>query len=146
MRIQHVAQAALSWPDASAVDREAGTRLTETIENAFGMASPTKSQSDGRNEGNARDNSRHNVTGNPGTALKVARLLSDLETYVCEQFDIIIDYGMIMGPPAAAGAATRRTSDAQGSMRSDERYPRARSRRRRNHGSSSLLARSITPV
>ena len=26
-------------------------------------------------------------------ALKVARLLSDLETYVCGQFDIIIDYG-----------------------------------------------------
>jgi hypothetical protein len=32
MRIQHVAQAARSWPDASVGDREAGARLTETIE------------------------------------------------------------------------------------------------------------------
>src|SRR6202011_1623943 len=32
MRIQHVAHAARSWPDASTGDREAGARLTETIE------------------------------------------------------------------------------------------------------------------
>jgi hypothetical protein len=32
MRIQHVAQAAKSWPDASAEDRKAGTSLAETIE------------------------------------------------------------------------------------------------------------------
>ena len=32
MRIQHVAQAANSWPDGSDDDRKAGARLTETIE------------------------------------------------------------------------------------------------------------------
>jgi len=32
MRIQHVAQAAMSWPDASAEDRKAGASLAETIE------------------------------------------------------------------------------------------------------------------
>ena len=32
MRIQHVAQAAKSWPDTSAADRKAGTRLSEMIE------------------------------------------------------------------------------------------------------------------
>ncbi len=31
MRIQHVAQAAKSWPDVSVEDRQAGTRLAETI-------------------------------------------------------------------------------------------------------------------
>jgi hypothetical protein len=32
MRVQHVAQATTRWPDATETDRQAGTRLTETIE------------------------------------------------------------------------------------------------------------------
>jgi hypothetical protein len=32
MRIQHVAQAAMSWPDVSAEDRKTGASLAETIE------------------------------------------------------------------------------------------------------------------
>jgi hypothetical protein len=32
MRVQHVAQAAIGWPDASAEDRKAGASLAETIE------------------------------------------------------------------------------------------------------------------
>ena len=32
MRVQHVAQAAMSWPAAMATDRQTGARLTETIE------------------------------------------------------------------------------------------------------------------
>ena len=32
MRVQHVAQAAKGWPDATEPDRQAGARLTETIE------------------------------------------------------------------------------------------------------------------
>jgi hypothetical protein len=32
MRVQHVAQAATGWPDTTETDRQAGTRLTETIE------------------------------------------------------------------------------------------------------------------
>jgi hypothetical protein len=32
MQVQHVAQAATSWPDTTATDRQTGARLTETIE------------------------------------------------------------------------------------------------------------------
>jgi hypothetical protein len=32
MRVQHVAQAAMSWPDTTETDRQAGNRLAETIE------------------------------------------------------------------------------------------------------------------
>lgn len=32
MRVQHVAQAAKSWPDATEPDRQAGARLAETVE------------------------------------------------------------------------------------------------------------------
>lgn len=95
MRIQHVAQAAMSWPEASAGDREAGVRLTETIERirwrlwhghvqrSLDLMEETKATLEATAE-----------TASPATpvALKVARLLSDLETYVCGQFDIIIDY------------------------------------------------------
>jgi hypothetical protein len=96
MRVQHVAQAARSWPDASTGDREAGARLTETIERIrwrlwhgqiqrrLDLMGETKATLQATAE-----------TVSPATpaALTVARLLSDLETYVCGQFDIIIDYG-----------------------------------------------------
>jgi hypothetical protein len=95
MRIQHVAQAARSWPDASTGDREAGARLTETIERirwrlwhgqverSLDPIGKTTAPLEATAE-----------TPSPSTsaALKVARLLSDLETYVCGQSDIIIDY------------------------------------------------------
>jgi hypothetical protein len=95
MRIQHVAQAASGWPDASAVDREAGARLTETIERirwrlwhgqverSLNLMGETKATLEATAE-----------VASPATsaALKVARLLGDLETYVCGQSNIIIDY------------------------------------------------------
>jgi hypothetical protein len=95
MRIQHVARAASSWPDELDDDRKAGARLTETIERirwrlwhgqvqrSLDLMGETKATLEATAE-----------TVSPATqaALKVARLLSDLETYVCGQSDIIIDY------------------------------------------------------
>ena len=95
MRIQHVAQAAMSWPDASAEDRRTGTSLAETIERikwrlwhgqvrrGLDLIAETMTMLEAAAE-----------TASPATsaALKVMRLLGELETYVCGQSDIIIDY------------------------------------------------------
>ena len=95
MRIQHVAQAASSWPDGSDDDREAGARLTETIERirwrlwhgqverSLNLMAETMATLEAMAE-----------SAPPATsvALKVTRLLIDLETYVRGQSDIIIDY------------------------------------------------------
>jgi hypothetical protein len=93
MRIQHVAQAAKGWPDASAEDRKAGTRLSETIERirwrlwhgqvrrGLDLIGETMATLEATTASSATS-----------AALKVARLLSELETYVCGQADIIIDY------------------------------------------------------
>ena len=103
-------------------------------------------------------------------ALKVARLLGELETYVCGQSDIIIDYATarrreepistavtestvqwLDSPPderpapADALDATARCGALQGSMRGDERYSRARSRRRRGERPSPVSPRGMTP-
>jgi hypothetical protein len=95
MRIQHVAQAASSWPDGSDDDRKAGTRLTETIERirwrlwhgqvdrSLNLMGETMTTLEAMAE---------TAPPAPPAALKVARLLSDLETYVSGQSDIIIDY------------------------------------------------------
>jgi hypothetical protein len=95
MRVQHVAQAAMGWPDASAEDRKAGASLAETIERirwrlwhgqvgrGLDLIAETVAMLQTKAE-----------TQSPATsaALKVTRLLGDLETYVCGQSDIIIDY------------------------------------------------------
>ena len=92
MRIQHVAQAATSWPDASAEDRKAGANLAETIERikwrlwhgqvrrGLDLIAETMATLEATAE-----------AVSPAT-LKVTRLLGELETYVCGQSDIIIDY------------------------------------------------------
>jgi hypothetical protein len=129
-------------------DREAGTRLTEAIERirwrhwhgqveqSFELLGETMT-------------SLAVIVGKASpaasAALKVSRLPNDLKTYVCGQSDIIIDYAtadfdgdhrkygkMALALPderATANAvdATRRTSDAQGSMRGNEPHLRARS-------------------
>jgi hypothetical protein len=95
MRIQHVAQAAKSWPDTTVDDLEAGARLTETIERirwrlwhgqvrrSLALIGDTMA---------TLGASIETVSPATATALKVARLLGELETYVCGQSDIIIDY------------------------------------------------------
>jgi len=91
MRIQHVAQAAMSWPDASAEDRKAGASLAETIERikwrlwhgqvrrGLDLIAETMATLEATTE-----------TASPAE-LKVTRLLGELETCVCGQTDIIID-------------------------------------------------------
>jgi hypothetical protein len=93
MRIQHVAQAAKGWPDASAADRKAGTRLSETIERIRWRLWHGQVRR-GLDLIGETMTTLEATTASPATsvALKVARLLSELETYVCGQSDIIIDY------------------------------------------------------
>jgi hypothetical protein len=100
MRIQHAAQAAKSWPDTSAEECEAGSRLSQTIERirwrlwhgqvgrGLGLTGETIVTLEGMDE---------TTSTAAAVALKVARLLSDLETYVCGQSDIIIDNAMARG-------------------------------------------------
>jgi hypothetical protein len=95
MRVQHVAQAAKSWPDATETDRHAGARLIETIERirwrlwhgqvrrALDLIGETIAIVDAPAD---------NMSPITAAARKVARLLGDLEKYVSGQSDIIIDY------------------------------------------------------
>jgi hypothetical protein len=85
MRVQHVAQAAKSWPDAVEGDRQVGARLAETIERirwrlwhgqvrrALDLIGETLV---------VLDASADDTAPVAGAARKVARLLGDLETYV----------------------------------------------------------------
>ena len=95
MRVQHVAQAAKSWPDVTETDRQAGVGLADTIErirwrlwhgqvrHALDLIGETLVTVD------AMDNDTPTIAT---AARKVTRLLSELETYVSGQSDIIIDY------------------------------------------------------
>lgn len=85
----------MSWPDASAGDRKASASLAEKIERirrrlwrrqvrrSLDLIAEAKAILEATAE-----------TASLATwaALKVARLLGELETYVCGQSDIIIDY------------------------------------------------------
>jgi hypothetical protein len=93
MRIQHVAQAVTSWPDTT--DRQAGARLTETIERIRWRLwhGQVKRALDLIAETVVVMNARTDDTAAVAAAArKVARLLDDLETYVSGQSNIIIDY------------------------------------------------------
>jgi hypothetical protein len=95
MRVQHVAQAASSWPDTAESDRRAGARLAETIgrihwrlwhgqvKRALDLIAETIARVD------AATDDKPPIAS---AARKVTRLLGDLETYVSGQSDIIIDY------------------------------------------------------
>ena len=95
MRVQHVAQAATSWPDAMETDRQAGTRLAETIERIRWRLWHGQVQ-------RALDLIAETIvtvvvtaddkSPMAAAARKVTRLLGDLETYVSGQSNIIIDY------------------------------------------------------
>jgi hypothetical protein len=94
MRIQHVAQAAKSWPDVAAKDCEAGRRLADTVERIrwrlwhgqVGRGLELIGETMATLEAIAGATSPA-----AAAALKVGRLLGELETYVCGQSDIIID-------------------------------------------------------
>jgi hypothetical protein len=95
MRVQHVAQAATSWPDATESNRQAGVCVAGTIERirwrlwhgqvrcALDLIAETLVLVD------AMDDDMPTIAA---AARKVARLLGELETYVSGQSDIIIDY------------------------------------------------------
>jgi hypothetical protein len=95
MRVQHVAQAAKGWPDATADDRKVGSGLAQTVERsrwrlwhgqtrrALDLIGETLVVLDS----NADDRSEISTV-----AEKVARLLRELEIYVSGQSDLIIDY------------------------------------------------------
>jgi hypothetical protein len=95
MRVQHVAQAAKSWPEATEPERQAGARLTETIERirwrlwhgqvrrALDLIDETIAIVDAPAD---------DMSPMTAAARKVTRLLGDLETYVSGQSAIIIDY------------------------------------------------------
>jgi hypothetical protein len=95
MRVQHVAQAAKSWPDATETDRQAGTRLTETIERIRWRLwhGQVKRTLDLIAETIVIvDAAADDMSATATAARKVARLLGDLETYVSGESNIIIDY------------------------------------------------------
>jgi hypothetical protein len=95
MRVQHVAQVAMSWPDTTETDRQAGARLAETIERirwrlwhgqvrrALDLIAETVVTVVAPAD---------HTEPIAGAARKVTRLLGDLETYVSGQSNIIIDY------------------------------------------------------
>jgi hypothetical protein len=95
MRIQHVAQAAKSWPGTAAEDCEAGTRLSDAVERirwrlwhgqvgrGLELIGETMATLDAMAAA---------TSPAAAVALKVGRLLGELETYICGQSDIIVDY------------------------------------------------------
>jgi len=95
MRIQHVAQAAKGWPDATPRDREESARLADTVEHirwrlwhgqvqrALDLIGHTLAM---------LNDTAETASSKAATAGKVAGLLRGLETYVSGQSDLIIDY------------------------------------------------------
>jgi hypothetical protein len=95
MGIQHVAQAAKNWPDATEADCHAGARLAETIERIRWRLwhGQVRRALDPIDETIVIvDVSADNMSPITASASKATRLLSDLQTYVSGQFNIIIDY------------------------------------------------------
>jgi hypothetical protein len=92
MRIQRVAQAAMSWPDASAEDRKAGASLAETIERIKWRLWHGQVRRGLDFIAETMATLEATVEAVSPATLKVTRLLGELETYVCGQSDIIIDY------------------------------------------------------
>jgi hypothetical protein len=100
MRIPHVDQAAKSWPAVSADDRQTGADFVEIIGRlrwrlwhgqvawALDLIGETLVTLNVIASGNELA---------AVTARKVACLLRDLETYICGQSDIIIDYATARG-------------------------------------------------
>ena len=94
-RIQHVDQVAKSWPDVSADDRRTGADLIEIIDRirwrlwhgqvARGLDLIGETLV-------ALDDIANGKKLVAVAARKVARLLGDLETYICGYSNIIIDY------------------------------------------------------
>jgi hypothetical protein len=95
MRVQHVAQAAKGWPDASVADRQAGAELADAIERIRWRLwhGQVKRAVDLIGETAEMLETNAEVASSTATsACKVARLLRELETYVSGHSALIIDY------------------------------------------------------
>ena len=95
MRVQHVAQAATTWPDTAGTDRLAGGCLTKSIERIRWRLWHGQVQRALALIAETIVTVAAAADGNPPSATiarKVTRLLRDLETYVSGQAGIIIDY------------------------------------------------------
>ncbi len=109
MRIQHVAQPAKSWPDASLAERKEGARLADTIEHihrrlwhgqvrrALDLIGETLAMI----EATAKT-----ATPNAAAAGKMVGVLRGLETYVSGQSELIIDYATALGSDEPISTAT----------------------------------------
>ena len=94
-RIQHVAQAAKSWPDATPCDRADAARLADTIEHIRWRLWHGQVQRALDLIGDTLvilDAAAESVSPHAATAGKVAGVLRALETYVSGQSGLIIDY------------------------------------------------------
>jgi hypothetical protein len=95
MRIQHVDQAAKSWPDTSAGHRQTAAALTETIDRVRWRLWHGQVRRSLDLIGETLITLERPVTDTSPAAMaaqKVARLLRDLETYVSGHAEIIINY------------------------------------------------------
>jgi hypothetical protein len=95
MRIQHVGQAAKSWPGATADDLQTGAALVETIDRIrwrLWHGQVSRSLDLIGETLVTLEHPENDTSPGANAARKVTRLLLDLETYVSGQSDIIIDY------------------------------------------------------
>src|SRR5664279_4440875 len=95
MRIQHVAQAAKSWPADTPAEREEGVCLADTIEHIHWRLWHGQVQRALDLIGETLvilEAAATTTTPEATTAGKVAAVLATLETYVAGQSDLIIDY------------------------------------------------------
>jgi hypothetical protein len=109
MRIQHVAQAAKSWPDATSAERREGARLSDTVEHIHWRLWHGQVQRalDLIGETLVILEATATTTSPEATvAAKAAAVLAGLETYVTGQSDLIIDYATARGSEEPISTAT----------------------------------------
>jgi hypothetical protein len=124
MRVQHVAQAAMSWPDVTPIECDEGARLADSVEHirwrlwhgqvrrALDLIGETLVTLEARAK-----------TASPtaATANKVVGVLRGLETYVSGQSPLIIDYATARGIDEPISTATTESYGAMVAASSDGR-------------------------
>jgi hypothetical protein len=109
MRIQHVAQAAKSWPDDTLAEREEKVRLADTIEHIHWRLWHGQVQRALDLIGETLvmlDAAAATASPNAAAAGKIAGVLCGLETYVAGQSEMIIDYATARGSEEPISTAT----------------------------------------
>jgi len=109
MRIQHVAQAAKSWPETPPAEREEGVRLADNIEHIHWRLwhGQVRRSLDLIGETLAMlEATAQTASPNAPAAAKVVGVLRGLETYVSGQSEMIIDYATARGSDEPISTAT----------------------------------------